>query len=197
MNDFGQCRISPDGRHLAFIARVPGAPFSLRLRPLNCHHCPRVVWNRRGFAPFRSPYSRFLAFTSGGSLKKIHISSGAITTIAAGNFGFFSSWGVKDTLLFSRASGLHSISATGTGAALVVPPEGRANYDFPSFLPDGDSFLFADIQTLVPQRGAATIYVGSLGSKERKELRAGRFASCLRQWPHFVRARPHAPGAAI
>jgi eukaryotic-like serine/threonine-protein kinase len=109
-------------------------------------------------------------FTLGGSLKKIDISSGAVTTIAAGNFGFFSSWGVKDTLLFSRAGGVHSISSTGTAAALVVPPKDVARYDFPTFLPDGDSFLFADIQTLVPQRGAATIYVGNLASGERKEL---------------------------
>jgi Tol biopolymer transport system component len=73
-------------------------------------------------------------------------------------------------LLFSRARGLHRISSTGSAASGVVIPEGPGNFDLPSFLPDGEGFLFANIQTLVPQRGAATIYVGSLGSDERREL---------------------------
>jgi serine/threonine protein kinase len=170
MNSVGSVAVSPDGRQLAFTGRSPGAPLSLHLRPVNAISARALSGTDGAFSPFWSPDSRFVGFFAGGSLKKIDISSGAVTTIAAGNFGPFSSWSATDTLLFSRARGLHRMSSTGGAAAVVVHPEGPDNFDFPSFLPDGDGFLFANIQTLVPQRGAATIYVGSLGSNERREL---------------------------
>ena len=171
MNDIGNVAVSPDGRHLVFTLRQPGAPSSLALRPLNAISTRALSGTEGAFAPFWSPDSRFVAFAAGGSLKKIEISSGAVTTISAGLFGWFSSWGVKDALIIGSSGALHRVSAAGAAAGLVVRPEGQFNYyDFPSFLPDGETFLFADVRTLVPQRGAATIYVGSLGSGERKEL---------------------------
>jgi serine/threonine protein kinase len=170
MNFVGSVAVSPDGRHLAFAARTPDAPFTLRLRPLNAVSARVLSGTEGAVGPFWSPDSRFVAFIAPGSLKKIDISSGDVTTITTGSFGAFPSWGVNDTLLFAREGALHRVSSTGGTEAVVVGRDGPANYAFPSFLPDGDGFLFADIQTLVPQRGAATIYVGSLGSGEKKEL---------------------------
>ena len=170
MNSLGNVAVSPDGRHLAFPGRSPGAPFSLHLRPVNAIAARALSGTDGAYSPFWSPDSRFIAFWAGGSLKKIEVSSGAVTTIAAGNFGPFSSWGATDTLLFSRARGLHRMNSTGSAASVVMHPEGRGNFDLPSFLPDGEGFLFANLETLVPQRGAATIYVGSLGSDQRREL---------------------------
>ena len=170
MNTVGSVAVSPDGRHLAFTGQSGSAPVSLHLRPVNAIAARALSGTEGAFSPFWSPDSRFVAFVAGGSLKKIEVSSGAVTTIAAGEFGWFTSWGPADTLLFSRARGIHRVSSTGGSASVVIQPEGRGAFALPSFLPDGEGFLFGNLPTVVPQRGAVTIYVGSLGSDQKKEL---------------------------
>ena len=195
MTDLAFVAVSPNGRFLAFNGATAGSPYSLWLRPLNAISARVLPGTEGAGAPVWSPDSRFVAFSARGSLKRIDITSGAVSTIssaATGGFGLLGlmSWGAQDTLIFPRDGALHRVSSTGGSAAVVLRPEGEAGYAYPSFLPGGNRFLFADVRTLVPQRGGATIYAGSLGSEEKRELvRADSGAAYANGHLLFVRDR--------
>jgi eukaryotic-like serine/threonine-protein kinase len=167
---FGSVAVSPDGRYLAFNAARADSPSSLWLRPLTALISRELPGTGGAFSPFWSPDSRFIGFLSDRTMKKVDLSGGAVSTIAASAF-YEASWGAQGTILFSTRSGqLQRVSPTGSAPTVIASPVGEEDLDFPSFLPDGEHFLFADIRTLVPQRGAAIIYVASLKTGERREL---------------------------
>jgi len=162
--DFRFVSVSPDGQLLAFNA---GPTFALWLRRLDATGA-RMLAGTEGAGPaIWSPDSRAIVFSTDETLKRIDLASGAVTTVV-GAVGVFPSWGRSNTFLFSQAGELRRVSATGGSPARVLKDVGP--FSVPTFLPDGERFVFADMRTSTPQRGAATIYLGSLSSTEKREV---------------------------
>jgi serine/threonine protein kinase len=157
-----QFAVSPDGRHVAFIAGVPRSNQSMWLRSLN-DTMPRELSGSGGAAdPFWSPDSRMVGFFANGRLKAIHIGTGEVRDICpASRNPRGAAWNRDGVIVFGGdfGMGLSKVSFT-TGlveVATVGVGEG-ISHRWPAFLPDGQKFLYY----ARGPRGQRGIYLGSL-----------------------------------
>jgi Tol biopolymer transport system component len=160
-----QLAVSPDGRYVAFIAAPPGERAGLWIRAVELT-TPRVLPGTEDASyPFWSPDSRSIGFFAHNKLKRVELAGGApqplcdVDLEARGG-----AWNADGAIIFARnlRSGLSQVSASGGAATpLLDLREGEHTYRWPSFLPDGEHFLFHI-------RGAQGrgIYLGRLGSDE-------------------------------
>ncbi|MBK5297968.1 MAG: protein kinase [Vicinamibacteria bacterium] len=162
--------VSPDGRNIAFAADGDGKRL-IWVRPLDSLEARPLAGTEGVLRPFWSPDSRFLAFMSGGKLKKVDIAGGPPQTICDAPNGADGSWSPEGVILFDGRSTdpLWRVPAAGGVRQPFVfadgKPEGTPGTGWPEFLPDGRHFLY----TL----GDATdmmLTVGTLDSKETKPL---------------------------
>jgi len=162
---------APNGRYLAFTAGAEGSS-QLWLRPLESAEAVPVAGTAGGGIAFWSPDSRYLGFFADGKLKKLPISGGPPIVICdapvVGNNRGGAAWGSKDVIVFQPANEgpLHRVAAGGgasTPATTLDKKDGETAHRYPTFLPDGDHFLFVAL----PSR---SIVLASLSSPERKTL---------------------------
>jgi Tol biopolymer transport system component len=168
----GMVSLSPDGRHVAFVAIVDGKRMlwvhsfeSGRARPLE---------DTEGIGPATliwSPDGRWLAFTAGGRLRRVPATGGRSHVICALPDGARAAWGADDVILLGNFGGaLHRVAASGGEAVpetALNAIAGEASHRFPSFLPDGRHYFY--LASDATNRNSVT-YVGLLGSAERRRL---------------------------
>ena len=158
--------LSPDGRHLAFIAPDNGG------NRLWVHSFAdgqsRVVAPRDTvrFVPLWSPDSQSLAFLSEGGLRKVAISGGPIQTIAEPKSYAGGSWIADDVILIAAGvgakSGVVRIPASGGPPVQITElnaGRGESYHAAPLALPDGRHFLFFRGSN---DRNVAGIYIGDI-----------------------------------
>jgi Tol biopolymer transport system component len=168
-----QLAVSPDGRHLVFVAAEPeGQPF-LWLRTFGEKESRRLPGTEGTEAPFWAPDSRMVAFFAQGSIKRLDIRSAASpeTIGPASKDMRGGAWSPSDVILYSLPgnAGLLRIRATGTENALVDLKGSVVNFEtarWPFFLPDGSRFLFLT-RGNAEQKG---VYIGSLGDSGARRL---------------------------
>ena len=169
--------VSPDGRYTAFVASSHSGPPELRVRSLD-GLSTRILAGTAGAArPFWSPDSEWIGFFADGQLKRISATGGVPQMVCqiGPNFSFGAAWSADGTIIFSpnEESGLFSVPAAG-GPMVRLTTIDVANREhghyWPHFLPDGEHFLFTVDYSAPEQDG---IYIGSLGSKERRLLLHG------------------------
>jgi eukaryotic-like serine/threonine-protein kinase len=159
--------ISPDGRFLVFSAAKSGFAGQLWLRRLDSSVTKPLAGTDEAENPFWSPDSRWIAFTSGGKLEKISVDGGTPLEICYGGSNRGGTWSTDGTILFvpGFASPVYSVSANGGTPQPVTQIDKtrqEITHRWPQFLPDRKHFIFF-------ARGPEnSIYVGSLGSTERK-----------------------------
>ncbi len=123
-----------------------------------------------GAPPFWSPDSKSLAIHIGQELRRIDVSSGASQVIASNVSQFRGgSWNKDDVVIYAHpGQGIFRVPANGGSPQLVFKPDATrkesANY-WPSFLPDGDHFLFTIRSDVAGNYG---LYVGSLKNPATK-----------------------------
>ncbi len=161
----GGLAISPDGRHLAFVAVSDEGKKQIWLRSL-AHPAPQPLPDTEdGQFPFWSPDSQYLAFFTLGKLKKIKISGGSAQTICEAPDGRGGTWNEKGIIVLAPQpyGGLQQVSAAGGKPAAVTQVSGPSvSHRWPSFLPDGRHFLYQD--------DSSGVSAASLDSKETKVL---------------------------
>ena len=127
--------------------------------------------------PFWSPDGQFLAFFAAGKLKKINLGNGDVQILSDAPNGRGGSWSPQGVILFAPSGqvdeGLYKIPAAGGTRELVSPPDksrGESSHRWPQFLPDGKHYLYMafNVSWQAGSGGANAIYVGELGSKEKK-----------------------------
>ena len=158
---YDQPVFSPDGKLILFTARTESGGFFVHsLDTLETRHVPGPEISG---SPFWSPDSRFVAFYSGGALKKVDLQGGLVTTICDAGLGFGGNWNQDDVILFGSNRGVMRVSAAGGKPAPVTKVDsgnGEIFHSWPSFLP-GDHILFTVSSSRPDRRGA---YIGSLSS---------------------------------
>jgi Tol biopolymer transport system component/tRNA A-37 threonylcarbamoyl transferase component Bud32 len=165
--------LSPDGRHLAFVAPDAAGNTVLWLRHLDdmqAHPIPDTV---NASDPFWSPDSRSIAFVADNELRHVAINGGPVQTVCNAIVAPAGSWNRDNVLIFSLgAGGIFKAPASGGAPVAVTGPVPGAEGGIqtgPVFLPDQHHFLFT--RTAAAGRTQSVgIYVGSLDSKEVRRI---------------------------
>jgi Tol biopolymer transport system component len=170
-----QVAISPDGKHLVFVANDQNG-YRLWLRSLDMTEARPLSGTDGGAFPFWSPDSRFIAFFAAGKLKRVSLSGGPPSVICDAADGRGGTWNQDNAIVFTpSARGVLQRVSAGSGtpvdASLLNEGYGDTNHRFPSFLPDGRHFLFtAVVGTCCPAGKPGQIRIGSLDSMEAVDL---------------------------
>ena len=165
--------VSPDGRKLVFAATQSG----LWVRDLDALAWRRLPATEGALSPFWSPDSRYVGFIVDDTLKKIDTTGGPPETVAsvptaAPRSGTWNRHG--DILLGSWGGGsggpmwrVPAAGGTATAVTQVDLSRGEFVHTWPSFLPDGKSFLY--FRSGPPD--VEGMYVGSLDVDAAKQSR--------------------------
>jgi len=168
----GGAVLSPDGRSVAFIARVDKVT-QLWVRALDAFSNRPLSGTEGAVSAFWSPDSSSLGFFTQDKLKRIATSGGPAQTLCEVHDSRGGSWGQLGVILFSRVvGGVYRVSASGGIPERVTTLNtGRleVTHRWPFFLPDGKHFFFmaSPLGSVSPEN---SIYVGSLDGKDSKYL---------------------------
>ncbi len=161
--------VSPDGRTVAFVGLIEGRR-GLWLRRLDVAEARAVPGSDNASAPFWSPDGRAIGFFADGRLNLASLADGSVRAVVSGvpapGGATLNSAGV---LLYSPNPGvpLSRLSIAGGTPAAATRFEMRHRlHAFPSFLPDGQHFLFF-VAAPAEERG---IHLGELDRLESRRL---------------------------
>jgi Tol biopolymer transport system component len=171
--------VSPDGRRIAFTARDADDRSLLWVRDLDSLEPYAISGSEEASSPFWSPDGKRLGFFSYGTLKVVEASPSAPppTSLAPVLEARGGTWAPDGTIVFSpgglggapRGRPLLKVSSSGGRVSEATAASGAEIHRWPSFLPDGRHFLY---QVRFGAPGKNVIFVGSLDSKDRREILA-------------------------
>ena len=150
--------LSPDGRHLVFLAAGADGVARLWLRPLDSTDARPLTGTEDATDPFWSPDSRNIAFFARGALRKTDLNGGAPQELSQGSIATRGgSWSSSGFILFNpdNSSGLMRVPESG-GTAESLGAFGGGRY--PNFIGDSERFVFQRREGGPEGR----LYVGSL-----------------------------------
>jgi Tol biopolymer transport system component len=171
-SSFGQIAVSPDGRYLAFTAAT-GGNVQLWVRALDSTEDKLLAGTQGATFPFWSPDSRSLGFFADSKLKKIEATGGLVQTLCdVPTVPLGGAWSRAGVILLARlgGTGLLRTSASGgevTEVTTLDRPRQEIVHRYPTFLPDGQHFLYGINSGRKETRG---VYIGSLDGKLKHRL---------------------------
>ena len=181
--------VSPDGRRIAFVAGSPDGKYLLWVRSLDALTAQALAGTEGASSPFWSPDSTALGFFAGGKLKKIDISGGPAITLSDAPDSRGGTWSRDGVIVFNpgNRTALQKVSASGGApAAATVLAQGEVGHYRPSFLPDGEHFLY---RGATGSEMSGPIYLGSLDSPERKLLLTADASNVVYSQGHLLFVR--------
>jgi len=166
--------LSPDGGKI-MVAAGSEANEQLWIRSLDAPALRPLPGTEGVTGAVFSPDSRSVAFSIGGSVRRLDLSSGAVRTLCelkGGHAGPFA-WSRDGVILASEGGVLQRIPASGGAAKPVTMLDtaaaGEAGHSYASFLPDGRHFVFSAVSAT-----SSAVYAGSLdNSGFRKRILQG------------------------
>ena len=178
--------ISPDGDLLVYAAKN-----ELFLRELGSAVATQIPGSNDGTAPFFSPDGEWIGFFTTRQLKKVAVSGGEPFVVCDVPRGLSGTWGVDDTIVFSRhgLTGLFRVQASGgVSEQLTTRIDSDGDHDFADFLPDGEAVLFS-ISAPNFNFDDGQIVAQSLETGERTVVIDGGFNPRWIETGHLVYAR--------
>jgi serine/threonine protein kinase/Tol biopolymer transport system component len=167
--------LSPDGQTLVYLGYQDGYQYIFR-RELNDFRTVPIPGTKGAWGPTISPDGRWVAFLAGGSLKKVAINGGPVTTVGEASGWCGPGWWPDDTIVFeSRNQGLFRVPSTGGAPQQTTAldfDQGELMHCDPRILPGGGAMLFT-----ILTEGTARVAVQSLISGERHVLTEGHAAN--------------------
>src|ERR1700687_4031886 len=151
INVEGRAAVSPDGRHLTFVAPGSNGKDVLWVRSLDSLPARSLAGTEGALFPFWSPDSRWIGFfTNRSTLQKIDITGGPPISVASALAGDGGTWNRDGVILFAAGATrlLYQVSAAGGEVVPLTRGEksvtvGRLS---PHFLPDGKHYLYEGSQ---------------------------------------------------
>ncbi len=170
--------VSPNGRHIAFVAE-PGPPPASRLIWIQSLDSPAprpLAATAHAFDVFWSPDSREIAFVAFGMLHRMAVDADASTPLGPAHQSSGGAWSAASGILVPRAdaAGLDLVAADSAERTEVSATDlARDEYAhrFPQFMPDGRTFIYLALSRR-PELSA--VYLQRLGSPERTFLMPAR-----------------------
>jgi len=165
---FEDAALAPDGSGIVFAAKPSAAGSALYYRPIGGLTSVRLDGTDEATYPFWSPDSRFVAFASGDTLRKIDVTGGAAQDLAPVPGFTGGAWSRDGTILYGSASGIFRVSAEGgtpEPVTTVAAPE--TGHYWPRFLPDGVHFVFL---AWAEEEADRALDLGSLESPDRTRV---------------------------
>jgi Tol biopolymer transport system component len=163
--------VAPDGHAVAFVAALPGSQRMLWTRLLEDSTAHSLPGTEKAAFPFWSPDSRWVAFFSEGTLKKVPDLGGPVQVVANAGNARGAAWAPDGTILFALGNtGFFRVAASGGPVTAVTKLDTSAqegSHRWPQFLPDGQHFVYHVRSALREQQG---IYAGSLDGRTKKLL---------------------------
>ena len=159
--------LSPDGLHVAFVARDAKGTSRLYVQPLATGE-PRALEGTEGARrPFWAPDGRSLGFCANNQLQRVEIVGGRPAVIAPVSDERGGSWGKDGTIVFAPDfnGAIFRIPAAGGRAEPVTildRTRREGTHRYPSFLPDGRHFLYLARGYLAYTHADEGVYVGSI-----------------------------------
>ena len=168
--------ISPDGRKIAFVARGANGRVTLWVRALDALEARELPETDDARYPFWAPDSRRIGFFSQRTLKWTDSEGGnplVVTSTSSVQDVRGAAWGAGDTILYSSSftGPLQAVAVVGGASrpATRLPESGEiGTHRFPSFLPDGQRFVFYAAASTGTEPGY--LHLGRLGSLDAKLL---------------------------
>ena len=154
--------VSPDGRHIAFLANLPSGRSQIWVRSLDALSAQPLPGTDGATSPFWSLDNNFIAFFADGRLRKIRATGGPPVSLTEVPDYRGGSWG-DGVIVFARgdvAGPLFKVSdAGGIATPATIHAVGEGQHIRPTFLPDGRRFFYR-----VSDGG---LYLASLDSSAR------------------------------
>lgn len=144
--------VSPDGRHIVYVARRPKEPSRLWYRDVAGYVTRELPGTEWGFAPFFSADGRRIGFESEGQLLSVPLAGGAPSPIAriGGKFAG-AAWAEDGTLIVAKGStsALYRVTPDGRTERVTTPDPAKGDYAhrWPRFLPGETALLFTSWTT--------------------------------------------------
>jgi Tol biopolymer transport system component len=163
--------LSPDGTHLAYVARQGGTQ-QVYLRALDSMEARPIARTEGAINPFFSPDGEWIGFFANGKVKKVSLRGGAALTIGNASDPSGASWGTHGVIAVATTgvSPLQQVSdAGGMPQPLTRLEIGDNSHRWPDFLPGGKAVLFAAGPSGF-NFANAQVAVQSLGTGERRNL---------------------------
>ena len=161
-------QVSPDGKHVAFVAVDSAGQSRLYVRPLDALAAEALPGTEGAIQPFWSPDSTALGFFAGARLKTITIRGGRPRTLAAAPVPRGGTWNADGVIVFVPAPPSRPLQVRATGGdATPIETLSPSSCWFPSFLPDGRRLLCTRLNA---SRRVDALYVASLDGAETKML---------------------------
>src|SRR6202171_5362148 len=182
INAVGRMAVSPDGRHLAFVAPGSNGKDVLWVRSFDSLTARSLAGTEGALFPFWSPDSRWIGFFANRStLQKIGITGGPPFSVPSASAGNGGTWSRDGVIVFGTGATrlLYRVSAAGGEVVSLTKRENAVTVGrlAPYFLPDGNHYLYEG-----PQSGAGhAIYVSSLDSDTSKLLVHGGSSPAYQQ----------------
>jgi Tol biopolymer transport system component len=144
----GPLRMSPDGTKIAFAMSDTAGVARVYLRSFDEIE-PRPMAGTEGAGrPFWSPDSRWIAFFSGGKLRKVPTSGGPAEVICDAPQGSDGTWLRSGWILYDGSAAhpvIDCVPAGGGDARTIVAPDtakGEASTNWPEAMTDGEHFTY-------------------------------------------------------
>ena len=139
--------LSPDGRHLAYLANG-----QLFLRRIDTEETRPLDGTEGAGNPFFSPDGEWIGFSAQGKIQKVSIRGGAPVTLCdSPRTPFGASWSREGVIVFALSlQGIFQVSEDGGGAEPLVRFEGGENGFRPEVLPGGRALLFTSTPSSNP-----------------------------------------------
>jgi hypothetical protein len=169
--------LSPDGSQLAFVASDANSGPRIWLRRLASLEAAPIAGTEGNefMSLFWSPDGRSLGFFTDGKLKRVDLQGGGTVTVCPvpEDIGLYGTWGRDGRILFTSVEGaaIYQVAiGGGTPTPLLAPDRavGEVRLTWPSFLPDGERFLY----TVRLVDGGARVMLGAPGKAPRQVLTA-------------------------
>ncbi|HKV03999.1 MAG TPA: protein kinase [Candidatus Acidoferrales bacterium] len=166
--------LSPDGTHLAYVARQGGTQ-QIYLRAMDNLESKPIPGTEGAVDPFFSPDAQWIGFFAGGQLKKASVTGGGAETIINAAYPGGANWDTRGVIAFTPAPNSALLQVQDEGGApqpLTFLQKGEAAQRWPEFLPGGKTVLFA-VGATAANWSNTLVGMQSVGTGERRNLIQG------------------------